>query len=84
MVILRAWAEAPPSPGAQGRPLARATTLKTKKPGPCHREQSRRGWLEPGQPAQHASLLRPRDPGRLLTPPLLGQPTPSLARQPGP
>lgn len=75
MVILRAWAEAPSSPGAQGRPLARATTLKTKKPGPCHREQSRRGWLEPGQPAQHASLL---------TPPLLGQPTPSLVQQPGP
>ena len=50
MVILRAWAEAPPSPGAQGRPLARATTQKTKKPGPCHREQSRgAGWSQANQ-----------------------------------
>lgn len=38
MVILRGWAEAPLSPssrdrlGAQSRPIARATTLKAKRP----------------------------------------------------
>lgn len=39
MVILRGWAEAPLSPrlqgqrpGVQGRPIARATTLKAKSP----------------------------------------------------
>lgn len=46
MVILRGWGEAPlsprlqgQSPGTQGRPTIRATTLKERAPEPCHKEQ---------------------------------------------
>lgn len=74
MVILRAWAKAPLSPGAQGRPLARATTLKTKSPGPCHREQSRRGWLEPGQPAQTLLSAQATGPQQAAHPTPAGTP----------
>lgn len=65
-------AEAPLSPGAQSRPLARATTLKTKSPGPCHREQSYQAWPKPGHQTAQTLLS-----ARAMGPKQAAHPTPA-------
>lgn len=88
MVILRGWAEAPlsprlqaQSPGAQGRPTARATTLKAE-PQSLSTEQSldKPGWSHEGS-LQATKQLKHFS---VLVPPSLGHSTLSPAQQPGP
>lgn len=91
MVILRGWAGAPLSPRVQGRPSARATTLKAKSPRALlwradltSLTRARKGPNH--QTAQTLLSAQATGPQQvaLLTSPPLGHPTPNLAQKPGP